>query len=433
MAHKRRTATASRLVVVVIATLLGFSYISGPAIPLGTGSQLAASAGTSSACTSHELDAKMLDAGTIVTQQAAKTLAENSSQFESAVSGYNSTTYIGIGNEWNLNYSTCSVSWYDAVVNYKIENSNGSDYDLTISDDPLTGTVNSVLITPEVYAWLPSLSHSVSYSGYAINDSGAEVNYTTAAWYMPKVSEPLDAGVGSNPYCGNSNSSTPPWCQLMVWTGLQNSSYDGGVGTVNGEVIQTGTEGICESHIGSPPACNGGPYYHGWAEALTGNSNGVIKQNSGIQTCDNHFTPAVGDYMVAEVGSQEVINGTTGNTFYTILDDTNGNVGCEFAYPNGVNVTKLAGKEYYADYFVETPQLVSGTAILPQFQQFTFYDCGMISESQGTYPYYNNDYGFGSYIYNSGVQNTQISSMSENSGSTYGYFTETYDNSTNTG
>jgi hypothetical protein len=431
-----RTATVNPLVVAAIAIVLGVSFFADRGqfnVSQSTTAQSSGVAGISSTCTSTELDAKMVDAGTVVTPQAARSLAENSSSYKSAVTGDNSI-YIGTGYEWNLDYSNCSVSWYDAVVNYKIVSSNGSSYDLTIGENPLTSTIYSASINPEAYAGI-SLSHSVSYSGYAVSDNGAEVNYSTAAWYMPTVGEPLDAGVGSNPYCGTSATSSPPWCQAMEWVGLQNSTYDGGTPTANGEVIQTGTEGICESHTGSPPVCNGGPYYHGWSEALTGKANGVITQNSGIQTCDTHFTPSTGDYLVAEVGSQEVINGTSGNKFYTILDDTNGDVGCEFVYPNGSSVTKLAGKEYYSDYFVETPQLSSTPtfATLPTFGSFTFYDCGMITESQGAYTYYNDGYGFGSVMYNGGGANTAVSSMSKNSGTTYGYFSETYDNSVGTG
>jgi len=97
--------------------------------------------------------------------------------------------------------------------------------------------------------------------------------------------------------------------------------------------------------------------------------------------------------------------------------------------------------EYYADFFAERPQWGSSHYFaLPKFDTFDFYDVGMGAggSSSGAYPNYNRGYGFGSYMYNQWVgnnhyyQDTSVGTMYENSGSTYGYFSETWDSSAGT-
>lgn len=162
-----------------------------------------------------------------------------------------------------------------------------------------------------------------------------------------------------------------------------------------------------------------------------------------LNVCSSYFTAGSGDEMDGAVGSQEVINGTTGNKFYTLLRDYSNGVICEWAYPDpGVNFDHQPyGKEYFADFFAERPQIGSTSNYyrLPVFGNsadsytFTFYDCGMITEAQGAYTYYNLGYGFASYMLNAGTTNTSLGGMNQNGGgSSYGYFSETWDNSAGT-
>ncbi len=145
-----------------------------------------------------------------------------------------------------------------------------------------------------------------------------------------------------------------------------------------------------------------------------------------------------GDSIYAEVGNELQINGTSGNPYYTILEDVTYGKFCEVEY----NATGgEVHTELFADFFGERPQIGVGYYTLPKFTNFDFYDVelGSTSHQLGAYPNYNSDYGFGAYMRNENIttsiytDDTSTSSMSENCcGSTEGYFTQTYDSSLGT-
>jgi hypothetical protein len=128
--------------------------------------------------------------------------------------------------------------------------------------------------------------------------------------------------------------------------------------------------------------------------------------------------------MYGEVANQKIINGTTGKTFYTYLYDYKTNVWCNWhVSPStscGASTCKIAGKEIFADYFVETPQFSSSHAfMLPKFRapylDYLFFGAGMYAYNTGTYPYYNSGDWLYSYMRNcSGgtcVPNTYVTTM----------------------
>lgn len=408
-----------------ISLLLATSFV-------GIAAASASGSISSSTCTNAVVDAKVLDAKVPFTTQSARALTESSSQYLSAVSGY-SVTYEGVGNEWNFHSTTCTVSWDSFAIAYLLKAANGSLYSLTLGVNPGNNDVFGATLKPSVDYSLPINQSSTTYSGYALaanSNYNSEVNYTTAEWYIPKISAPSGN-------CGNNPLTTPLSCELAVWIGLQNSTYDGTNHVpAHGEVIQTGTEGDCYTSCSSPS-------FSGWSEYLNGNSNGVVQTS--FHSCNSHFSAAASDEMYAVVGSQEAINGTTGNKFYTELRDFSNGTICEFAYLNnstscGSSTCKIAGKEYFADYFAERPQSTDAGIpfMLPVFHlpgsgYDLFYTMGMITSTTGAYSYYNNGYYLTSHMANGGTTNTQNSIVYKNSGTYYAYFNETWKSSANTG
>jgi hypothetical protein len=393
------------------------------------------------ACTNATVDAAVLDTNVPFTQQSAVSLTESSAEYLSAVSGY-SSTLLGIGNEWNFDSATCSVSFDSFAMNYLLKATNGTEFELTLGVKPQTSDVFGATIRPVAEATLLPINHSSSstwsntYSGYALAANGnynSAVSYTTAYWYIPEISAPSGG-------CGSSASSSPPECMLDVWTGLQNSTYDGtNYVPAHGEVFQTGTEGTCSSSCTG----NGAPSYSGWSEYLNGDSSGVV-QNL-VQSCNSDFSASAGDEMYGVVGTAYEISGGSSSTFDTELRDFNNGSICDFSYSSstscGQSDCNIAGTEYFADYFIETPQDASDSGtpfMLPKFTEISdagdlFYVMGMLSSSQGSYPYYNDGYYLTSDMGNGGTHNTHTSAMSENAGSTYAYFNENWLSSANTG
>ena len=360
----------------------------------------------------QQMDRQIVDAGNVVSSQAVQDFAKNSAQFASASAGFNST-FMGFNDEWTVNKATCTASWHDAAANYMLQNTKGSKV-LVISENPEIGVIYNVSYSGVQTAAIATVN-SRTYSGYAMSiNSGAstEITYASSNWYQPLVSAPTGTGA---PSCNWAYQQ--PWtqCVLNVWVGLQNSTYDGPdhIPTHTAEVVQTGTQGnwTCITTCHS--------FYQGWNEYVRGNPSGTILVND-YRYCSGSMS--VNDSITAQVGSQYYFNGTSGSTYYSILTDWQYSWICSHPFSNGE-----VHPEYYASFFAERPQ-VGGNAFnaLPKFHTFTFYNVGMATGRSefGAYPYYDSGYGFGSYIYNGGTTDTTTGSMSENSGSTFGYFSE---------
>lgn len=381
---------------------------------------------TTSACTTQKLGADMLDAGNVVSSQAVQNLASQSSQYQAAVAGYNST-FTGYADEYNTDPTNCTVSWHDAAANFLLQSTKGK-YIVVVAEDPRLGIVYSVTEHGYTSASI-SPTNSTTYSGYAIanNSAGSQsIDYSTAFWYIPDLSGPSGAG---QPHCLWS-VDTNTECDLSVWTGLQNNTYNGNPRTFTGTnvVLQTGTQGNY--------TCNHGNCYvkaWGWSEWLKAGNSAATPR---ILDCS--FDMSQGDGMSAEVGSQLQINGTSGSTYYTILIDESLDRSCQAEY---LNLSYPVPTPYYAMFIAERPQPNANWFALPKFETFEFEDVGMGTGSSqfGAYPNYNNNWGFGSYMKNINTTtsvwtpDTTTSSMSTmGGGSVYGQFTETYDSSLGT-
>ena len=402
-------------------------------IPIVNASSPLSNVATSN-CAHANLERQMLDEGFPVSQRTARNFAESSALYASLIKG-NSSSFTGTGNEWNLNFADCTVSWSGVLVNYLlISAATGSKYILTFDENPTNAIISSYEVSPWFSATIAT-NASETYSGYGVavashpvGTEADEVNYTGTYWFQPTVSN------DASPGCGSGSSI----CELAVWTGIQNSTYDGpDHSPAHGEVIQTGTIATV--------TCSGScsETYNVFSEYTSGDQNGIYQEIS--STCPG-MNLSTGDDIVASVGSQAVINGTSGKAFYTFLEDDTSAKACNYPYNtslSGVCLTrgtspeacKIAGHEYYADYFAERPACGSscGYFQLPDFTSFYFYECEMLNSSTGSYPYYNDGYGIGSVMSNNGTVNTSTGSMSETGGSVhYGYFQESWVSSVNT-
>ncbi len=415
------------------ANVLRHEYFSIPLLfllvvsPVGLVASAEATA-TQAACAQSVVAAKTTSTPVPYSYDSAISLAATSSAFLGSISGYNAS-FSSIGTNWRES-PTCSVSFIYFSITYLLNARNDSQYLLTLGANPGTGIVFSAGITPAAYHSLPINQTSSTYSGYAIaQDSSYDpyVNYTQVGWWVPTVHAPSGN-------CG-TGSGNPPGCELAEWTGLQNSTYDGTNHVTTGEVIQTGTDAECNS------TCTSGNY-NGWAEYLNGNSAGI--QQNLMHTCAN--TIAAGDEMYGEVANQKIINGTTGKTFYTYLEDYRTSTWCDWhVSPStscGSSNCKIAGNEKFADYFAETPQISSTLSYeLPKFRAPSgddlFFGAGMYAYNTGTYTYYNDGYWLYSYMKNCGlqcIQNTYVTAMSSSGSPLYqASFNETWKSSQNTG
>jgi len=378
-------------------------------------------------CSTQTLDKEILDTGTPIGNQTAQTFTQSSSQYKAAISGF-TVTKAGIGDEWSYNSSTCTVAWTGLDVNYLLQSSNGSSYELTIYDNPQANAVYTVSVLPQGFFSLYSArTTSTTYAGYAVADNSGhstDVDYAQAYWTVPTVYN------ATTVTCGNSSSM----CETVEWAGLQNSTYDGGAGTVNGEVIQTGTGGYIS---GCPSSCSN-PTYFAFGNYLAGSSSGHIYNGTDKTQCLG-LGETAGDSMTAVVGSQLEINGTSGDKFYTLLSDSRTGKICEYkvVFSDSSKFTNHKyGTEYYADFIVERPQ--NGATSWYHLSEFTtmyFDDMEMGSSGTqfGAYPNENLGYGFASYMYNSPYINAQIGPWVLNTGSTtFADFNVTYSTSAGT-
>jgi hypothetical protein len=400
-----------------------------------------ASGTSASACDSAVIAQKVADAPlpALATVQNARTFTESSSAYQNAIKGY-SENFTSAGDEASVNFSSCTASWTGFDLHYSLMAANGSEYVLTIGSNPMTETLSSPIIIPVTAASIETV-YSTTYSGYAVATSSNPivdndtVPYASADWYLPTVT-------GNSTICGDTTSTSPHICQLAVWTGLQNSTYLGEnrvPPTGSGEVIQTGTSS--EVHCVSGGCLS---TYFAWYEYLMGNSAGTIVRNTGQLPCS--YTMSGGDFIEGIVGRGDLVNGSSSSVYVSVVIDSShsGDNTCYFKWTNSKNICSshscdISGKEYFADYFGETPQCGSSCSYaLPKFtiphNDNLFDYLGITSGSQGAYPDYNDGYYMYAWMENSGLNNTSVTPMSEYCcGSTYGYFNETFLHSAGTG
>lgn len=381
----------------------------------------------------------------MVSNQVAESFAASAAEFKAAAAGYN-FTYQGYSDEWTVDKNTCQVQWHDAAADFLLTNAKGAQLILTVAENPIEGVIYNIT-SGGVFTASPvsSSTDSETYAGYAIADGSPPtsypVDYVSAIWYVPWVEQPNDPS-GTSPNCHITYSGDPNQCVVETWVGLQNSTYDGPdhLPSGHGEVVQTGSDGneTCTYNSGVGNwQCSAS--YRGWSEYVRGDSSGNLDVIDGPHYCST--SEGTNDEMVGQVGTTYYFNDTSGYETYTILTDYGSTTTvCSHPFTNGE-----VHAEYYADYFQERPQLPSGSTVLPEFgtgsgasstNTVTFYDCGMavgtLNSEFGAYPNYNSGYGFGSHMYNGGNTDTTVSAWTENSGSTYGYFSDTWDTSAGT-
>lgn len=161
----------------------------------------------------------IVDRGIVVSSRVARDFAQNSTEFENATESANSVTFNGVADDWNVDATTCTVAWHDIAVTFLITGNN-SQYTLVIVENPTLGVVYNASAAP---SWIaaPPQSSSRTYSGYALAaNSGAtnEVNYSSAEWVVPTISEPSGFKCRGDAFGLGSSASG---CGMAAWVAEQ--------------------------------------------------------------------------------------------------------------------------------------------------------------------------------------------------------------------
>jgi hypothetical protein len=415
--------------------LLFLLVISPIAILSSVGVTAAAGANDSTVpCTAAVLTQKISQGVPPAPIASARSLVEASASYKNTVKGYTSV-FAGAGYEWNDNFTACTFSWNDYDLHYDLSATNGSSYLLTIATNPVNGTISRVILEPPTFA-LPVNQSSTTYSGYEIagnSNHNTAVEYSSTYYYVP--------------YTTATTSTCGATCRLAVWTGIQNSTYDGANRVSgSGEVIQGGS---FNTEYCSGGTCTGsGGEVTGFGEFLYGDSSGVVRTDEA--DCVS-FSMSANDEVYDVVGSGYEINGSSTSTYHVLITDETSSHTC-VAFGGGLTYSstcklavgtgscKVSGTEYFADYMLETPSwsVCGGRCILPQFSipgENLFIDGAFSTSSgiNGAWTYYNDGYYQASWMENSGNINTETTIFHENSGgSSYGYFNESYHGSVGT-
>jgi hypothetical protein len=420
--HEPKTAGITTRVsaFAILSLLLLFCFSS---IMLSSTVRVAA-ASTESACSDANVESQIGNTQTGISYESAISLAQSNSTYRSSTANLE-VSFSSISDGWTVSSTTCQVSWEDLAVNFYAIADNGSSYTVTVTENPRIGAVYDVQVSPAVYAGI-SVGNGTTYSGYGV--SGDSLNHdqvygASTYFYQPTVSQP-----SGKPYCQEYRSGVlnPNYaCVLATWTGVASTQYTGpGGGITSGGVVQTGTFGWEYNNSLSDPTTS--TAYNGFYENFQTGGGG-----DAAQKCPTTNTVSAGDEMNAWVENSKVANGTTGDNYYTYLRDwSDGSWICSHAYTGLSSFTP-----YYANFIAERPGNMSSSSAysLPKFSTFDFFYDAMATSSTmtGAYSNYNNGYGFGVEMKNSGTVDITTSTMS-NYGSGYGDFTETYDSSVGT-
>lgn len=390
-----------------------------------------ASAIDSTPCTNQDLASQLNSEQTGVSEQTAVSLAQSSSQYESFASTASALTYYGITNSWEIDSVSCSISWQSDAVNFAMKSTNGSNYDLVVTENPKTSVVYSAEAWPQFAAQPQPLGayvgYGTTYSGYGISGaSNPEVLGVELDFSQPTVS--LPSGTKAPGADCNVHQSVYDICELTTWAGLADSKYTGPGGNVTtGGVVQTGTLGIVEyNSMTSTTTITYAAFSEDYESSNSQNLANI---------CASGDTPSASDSMYADVENEYIVNGGTGDEWYTDIIDNTENWACTTANSYTASYYTDSFTPIYAEAIAERPSNSTGSTqtaySLPEFSSFTFDEYNMyVSSWTGVYSNYNNDYGFGVQMLNDGTQNTQTPAMTDQSGS--GEFTEGWDTSVGT-
>jgi hypothetical protein len=378
-------------IVTLVVIFLSVSGITASSIPAARGNSVSISWAT---CTPKVLEANIQAAGQVVSLKDAISFAQSTQQYRSDTAGF-TTSFQGANDGWSFD-SSCQVSWTSIAVNFLMKSTNGSKYNLAITENPKLGIVMSAIVAPALYAAItPTCSVATCrWSGYAVSGNSGntqQIYEAQARWYQPTVSAP--------PVSQASCADISTDCNVTPWVGLVDSANPN-----SATIVQTG---VFATYVGNRvPAAS----YLPWTE---------IYCSTGCQSmiqCPSNDVVTAGDQMYGDVQNQYAHDFTTGNNYYITLTDFNANWACvPSTNPQSVSFTP-----HYAAFIAER---VNPFYHLAQFPDFSFLNCALfINNLDGVYPEYNSGYGFGAYMYSNFYQETSTGVMTPNPGSNYASF-----------
>jgi hypothetical protein len=143
----------------------------------------------------------------------AISLANSNADFRSRIAGYN-PTFESNFDTWNLNKTSCTITWKTANVVYDLHNSTSIVKMIVVTEDPVTTRVLNVTEQDHI-TYASNAVPSSALSGYEFMGSGSTPlppmydSYST--FTIPTVSQP------SYP----SSACNNPVCKVVMWVGLE--------------------------------------------------------------------------------------------------------------------------------------------------------------------------------------------------------------------
>ncbi len=335
-----------------LAVLLFAATLLLSAVPLAPLTH--ADTGATSGCTQQISQAAAYHQTTF-DQQAAIAVAQSNSRF-SQYQQYN-PVFSSIFDNWSFDAS-CNVTLEHVSVVFQITNSSKTEM-VVVQENPQADEVTSISVQNHGSASWNYNHTNTFWSGYEFGaNSGATTPIYDAygAWSVPSISQP-------NPPSGACPSNGLDDCILLVWTGLDHSTF-GGTG-----IAQTGTDSDLECPSG-PPCSTGGVYtYSLWYE--------FWPQQSSLVSC---ASTSPGDSIETYVDNQAQWGGNPNYWDLQVADITSGQA-CTISSYSDSGI----GTPYLAAFILERENLGFLYSTLPQFGSVAYTATMNTGGSSGSY------------------------------------------------
>lgn len=323
----------------------------------------------------------------------------------------NDLAYVGMAYESHFDESTCSVTPKFVDVEYMSTNTNGTQrihaFEVDTNATRIIGEWSqlafyaTVTCSSSASSCTPSATWSGYESSYSSGGSKVEQLEATMVWALPTVDFPSNHNSTDQPSC-----STPS-CGLAIWSGLTDFNT----------LLQAGSFGTINLRCD----CSS---YQLWYEEVP---SPAVFCTAG--------DPAPGDSVESHLYSATLVGGSSGYWYLFVEDNTNGNI-CQPTNPFSKSFDPT-----YAEFITERPcetcfGFIQQEYSLPYFTilrpEGRMYYSGSVHglDCSGCGQYIN-QYAMENPASSSGVQNIKNLAITD-TGTNWGYFTDTWRTSQNT-
>ncbi|MDH5463462.1 MAG: hypothetical protein OEW49_04055 [Nitrosopumilus sp.] len=325
----------------------------------------------------------------------ASSLTQNNPAFNSRTADYD-RTFHSVYFTWNLDYENCTASLNDVNVGYILNDADGYVKNVVVTiDKNLSGVTD---VSEHVGGQYGYTDTSGNWAAYEIGGSSfTSSTNPTKKVYEAKTSYTVPSV--SQPSAGDCNSKP---CNLAIWTGLVDTK-----GATNTHIAQAGTD----QKIVCTPTCTTSQFF--WYQ---------FKTTSNAFQCSTTINS--GNSILVTVTNQKKTGGL--DTKYNVsMQNTSTGLGCSISNYTYSEMNAPVLGEFINERASYNPPTI---AKLAKFTSDTM--TGWVyyhTSSKNIYTPYSNGYYHKINMSNSGTSN--ISTGNINVG---GYFTETWQSSTNT-